>query len=536
VYDAVLHHVESYYNTHPDEAKKAGCIAIDKGVYALSLKQKQQILLDNIYGVDIDPQAVEVAQLSLFLKFLESESGAGASQLSFERTKILPDLSKNIVCGNSLVEYDIADLFPLTDAEEKRIKPFSFNSAFREVMQRGGFDAIVGNPPYGASFEPNVQKYLRKKYETASSTTDSYVLFIENASKQLCRNGMVGMIVQSGWVSAPSGRALRSYFAKALSPTDFVTLPYDVFGAYIDTIIFTAKKKEIAEEWPNSVRLVRFPVKHKIVNLTDFSAFTKIANPRTWLSSTNQEYLIGLSNAEQSIIQKVSENSKRLNTIADIQRGVTPFQLTPVKPKLNPYRAFNGTVRRYTITEDAPMFIRYDESLAEYKPARYFVGPRLLIREMISRQFRIQACFVEESFITNKSMQSVLLVDKNYDIHFVLGVLNSALISWYFLSVNSVGMRDDFPKIVLKQTRELPLPIIDPNDRKMMSQQNKVAGLASQMLSTKKQLAATSRDSDRERLRSKCDYLDVEIDKLVYQLYGLTAEEIRIIEAPAKGE
>ncbi len=173
VYDTVLHHVEKWYNDHPDEARKAKCTEIEKGIFALSLKQKQQILHDNIYGVDIDRQAVEVAQLSLFLKLLESESGATAEQLSFERTKILPDLSKNIQCGNSLVEYDISDLFPLTDAQEKNVNPFNFATSFKEIMGNGGFDAIVGNPPYLAYYgKQSVKKERPEEYEYLSRKKD----------------------------------------------------------------------------------------------------------------------------------------------------------------------------------------------------------------------------------------------------------------------------------------------------------------------------------------------------------------------------
>src|SRR5690606_12477443 len=102
-----------------------------------------------------------------------------------------------------------------------------------------------------------------------------------------------------------------------------------------------------------------------------------------------------------------------------------------------------------------------DETLAEYKPARYFEGPRLLLRELISRRFELQAVYVEESFVTNKSIQSILQTDDKYTLFFLLGILNSKLLSWYFLKVSSVGRRDDFPKIVLKHSRSLPVVNIE---------------------------------------------------------------------------
>src|SRR5205807_6027875 len=110
--------------------------------------------------VDLDAQAVEVAQLSLFLKLLEDETTASAKgfQLQFRET-MLPSLDKNVIHGNSLIGWDIGGgLFG--DEEEKKLFPMDFskvNEKFAEVMQHGGFDAIVGNPPYGAEFSINTK-------------------------------------------------------------------------------------------------------------------------------------------------------------------------------------------------------------------------------------------------------------------------------------------------------------------------------------------------------------------------------------------
>lgn len=252
VYDTVLHHIEKWYNDNPAEAKKAKCTEIEKGIFALSLKQKQQILLDNIYGVDIDRQAVEVAQLSLFLKLLESESGATAEQLSFERTKILPDLSKNIQCGNSLVEYDISDLFPLTDEEEKRIKPFSFQSAFREIMSNGGFDAIVGNPPYVIIakdiFDEATIKYLLN-YGTAEYKADLFQIFIERAVQLLSNDGKFGYIVPNPWLTQVFTQSLRKFILEQTEIDQLVIFKGLVFEeATVNTLLLFLNKHKPSED------------------------------------------------------------------------------------------------------------------------------------------------------------------------------------------------------------------------------------------------------------------------------------------------
>ena len=124
------------------------------GQWRLTLKLKQNILLNNIYGVDIDAQAVEVTQLSLFLKMLEEENvSSTATKQGALFSKVLPDLSKNIVCGNSLIGFDIMNGQLFEDDELKKLNPMDYETAFPKIMRDGGFDAVVGNPPYGATID-----------------------------------------------------------------------------------------------------------------------------------------------------------------------------------------------------------------------------------------------------------------------------------------------------------------------------------------------------------------------------------------------
>ena len=122
------------------------------GAWHLTSAEKKRILLNNIYGVDIDPQAVEVTKLSLLLKVLEGESQQTLErQLLLYHERALPDLASNIKCGNSLIGPDFYDGQQLTlfDEEERyRINVFDWNAEFPAIMKAGGFDAVIGNPPY----------------------------------------------------------------------------------------------------------------------------------------------------------------------------------------------------------------------------------------------------------------------------------------------------------------------------------------------------------------------------------------------------
>ena len=201
VFDKLLEYHKKWYQANPVLAKKDGCVLLDDA-WRLTLLQKQKILLNNIYGVDIDQQAVEVTQLSLYLKLLEDETTATANDTwVLFKEKLLPNLSKNIVCGNSLIGTDIlsGNLFDFN--EEKKLKPMNFENVFPEVMSGGGFDAIVGNPPYRMmqphNTELSILKYFKEKFNIAEFKIDLFHLFIQQSIIKLKNKGLLGYITPS---------------------------------------------------------------------------------------------------------------------------------------------------------------------------------------------------------------------------------------------------------------------------------------------------------------------------------------------------
>jgi hypothetical protein len=511
------------------------------GQWRLTAAEKKRILLRNIFGVDIDAQAVEVTKLALLLKVLEYESDETVSnQLRLYHERALPDLGANIKCGNSLIGpdfYNGRQLSLLDDEERYRINAFDWKTEFPEILKAGGFDAVIGNPPYGADADDSQLGYYRRSYETAAGSCDSFALFIEQASNLLRATGRFGMIVQSACVSSPSMRRLREMFIGRFKPLSFASMPYDVFAAYVDTVVIIAERLRRAQSLRSlasaPVELTVFPPRFKVASVDDFSAFTKSADAVKWLSEASNEFLVTLSDRERRVIDKLRKAGARFCDVADIQRGVTPFQVEQKKPARNPARAFTGTVRRYRLASGPRGYIRYDETLAEYKPLRYFSGHRILLREMISRQFRLQAACVAKDFVTNKSMQSVLLAAPNYHLFYLLGILNSRLMSWYFLAVHSVGRRDDFPKIVLKQTRELPFRAVDFSDGTEKSRHDRMVQLVGAMLALGQRLSAARAGHEKTLIQRQIDATDRQIDRAVYELYGLTDKEVAIIEQAA---
>jgi hypothetical protein len=349
-------------------------------------------------------------------------------------------------------------------------------------------------------------------------------------------NGYLGFIIPSGWVSTPSSRKLRNLFASRFRPESFVSLPYDVFaGAYIDTLIVTARKVERDPGWDgksdSALNLIVFPVKFKVKGLQDFDRFKKIGSFKDWRKDETIGFLVTASREESNLVSKVKRQTRQFGNVVDVMRGIETFDPRPARAMKHPVRAFNGEMRRYTLSLGEEAFEDYTKEIEMAKPMRFFSGPRLLLRQLVSRQFRLQAVYTGETFLTNQSVQSLLLKsDCNVSLLAVLAVLNSRLLSWYFCQINMVARRDDFPKTIIKQTRELPFPaVLDASIQERLGQ------LVGQMLEAKKQLAVAQSDRDKDFYENKCDALDRQIDALVYELYGLTRDEIKIVEGIGDG-
>ena len=219
IYDSLLRYHRNWYNVNPNKAKAGDCIKHDDGTLHLSLEKKREILINNIYGVDIDPQAVEVAQLSLYLKLLEEETTASVRYYQFEiHQTLLPSLAKNIVCGNSIIGPDVLEGRLFTEEEEPKLNPMKFEDRFPEIMKHGGFDVVIGNPPYVDSEEmvkshPITRGYCSERYKTAKGNWDMYCVFSEKAVSLLNDTGYYGYIIPNKFLSAPYGEHLKRFFS-----------------------------------------------------------------------------------------------------------------------------------------------------------------------------------------------------------------------------------------------------------------------------------------------------------------------------------
>jgi len=258
-YSYLLDYHLSYYQKNPKKYKKE-IYQVKENQWHLTTEVRKRILLNNIFGVDIDPQAVEITKLSLLLKVLENETKESVNQqLKLFQERALPNIDANIRCGNSLVDSSYFEQTILTSNIEKikRVKPFDWKDSdkgFGKILREGKFDVIIGNPPYikedkGREAFDWVKRTNMKKYY--QKYMDMWYFFTCKSIDLLKKGGYHSFIAQNNWVTSDGASILRK---KILSETKLLSFfdfnEFKVFkDASIQTMVFVLEKTKTTEPY-----------------------------------------------------------------------------------------------------------------------------------------------------------------------------------------------------------------------------------------------------------------------------------------------
>lgn len=532
VYDCLLDYHKKYYldklkgKTEIDKRNEDfGNAEYKDGHWVLTLKLKQDILLNNIYGVDIDAQAVEVTQLSLFLKMLEEEnvSSTTAKQGALF-SKVLPDLSKNIICGNSLIGFDIMNGQLFEDDELKKLNPMDYETAFAAIMRNGGFDAVVGNPPYLSTkgIDEISKKYYSKKYKTAKGQFDLYGLFLEKCISCLIQNGHNGYITSNTFLSNKDFKTLRLLLLKETKIIELINFGETVFkDANLDVSIIIYKKNNSQSD--NKIKIIQSDI--------DFFSdkFYFIEQALFENEKNNYEFQINVKETDASLLNKLFQHKNSLIDFVELPRGIElggNSDKIIKQPKANYEKLLVGkNINKYEI-QFANTFIKFENDKSVFKEKEIFVKEKILIQRIrnLSLKNRIVATLDSEGYLAMNTLRFAIAKEEYCNLKTILGILNSKLVNYLFL-------KTFFNKdIYAYQLERIPIPFDAEKKSFAKNELTQLASLVTQMLESKKQLAAAVTDSDKNFLQNKCNSIDNQIDKLVYALYGLTEDEIKIIE------
>ena len=570
------------YAESPDKwskGKTATLYQAKGGEWRLTTAEKKRILLNNIHGVDIDAAAVEVTKLSLLLKVLEGETGEIA-QRDFlkERERILPDLANNIKCGNSLIGpdfYDQPEMDLLDDDARYRVNVFDWKTGFPEVFNQGGFDCVVGNPPYVRIQNlPTIEAYYLSNAFASSSVgnCDLYVSFVEKAHNLLRNGGLCGFIIPNKFFRTDYGVGLRRLLANAKSLKKIVDFGSEqVFAATTYTcIVIIAKALQSGMKFGTSGASERAlqEVALREIPLDEFSS-------ETWTFQTNTERDLNAKLVQKSVrLLDLPAGMGRGSSTGDdnvfiIEDGAVEIEPEALRDPLFatdfgrydfrptgkwkvifPYQIDDGC--RLLAEDDLktrwPLTYRYLKSheaalrkRKQFKEWYSYSAPRNLevherahivvpllanrgLFSMIPKDQNGRLCPMASGGFTITVGEGVYVSPK-----FVLGLLNSQLLFWCLRGISNV-FRGGWITCTKQYVGELPIKVIDPSNPTDVEKHDRMVSLVDKMLALVPKRRAESNPQAATQLDAQISATDRQIDRLVYELYGLTEEEIALVE------
>ena len=524
---------------------------------------KKHIIQQNIYGVDIERGAVDIARLRFWLSLIVDE----------ETPQALPNLDFKIMQGNSLLEqYKGVDLSNITELKQDKVGAYQttmfddmidvlrldlrkkldeyynctdhkrkailkqdiinnvkqqlkeqsinvdfgdldlsgnnqfmlWHTWFYDVFSQGGFDIVIGNPPYVniANFKDDKVRVLyQKQYKTVRNKSDLYSIFTEQAHYILRERGLCFFIFSNSWLGTDSFYLFRKFLVNGTRVIQLVDLPDKVFdNATVKTCIILFSKESVDL---NTIILIDYNGK----------VFSKMGYSLTY-DSIKKFDNYPFSFDRNINLSKVA--SIKLGDIAGFSLGIKTSNdkkfISNIPFKEDCYHLIRGrNIQRYN-TPISDEWIWYRPDLFMEKvgagPRRieYFTtSPKILIQDIATE---ICATIDENKYLCNDTINLIYKLNKGYSFQYILGLLNSKAVRFWHKKVFPEGLH-----IKIYQLKEIPIPSIKEEEQKPFIM------LVNQILAIK-----------RRNISEDTSDLESEIDHLVYKLYGLTEEEIKIVE------
>ena len=559
---------------------------------------KTHIIQNNIYGVDIEKGAVDIARLRFWLALIVDEKNPHA----------LPNMDFKIMQGNSLLEqYEGVELSGMSLDEQKKKKTkkgqswqatlafdekyaldniqhaikeyyltddhksklnlrsiindnvrsyiinlkgctpdvqrkieempipndkfFLWHIYFKEVFDKGGFDIVVGNPPYvfarnseEKGMTDEAKAYYYKNFKLAQYQVNLYHIFVEQGTNLLAESGVFAFIIPNNWMTINTNKEFRKYILTK-SDVQIINFYQRVFeSAEVDSSIIIYRNDNVE----SNIKLSESVSKEK---------FNLIKTIPASVLLSEKDYVINIdrykNDSFSDVMLKIESKAVQLNkNLSSVKAGLQAYEVgkgTPVQTKDRKrirvynskekrgedyYKYIDGVdVKRYCLTWENGEYLKYGKNLAAPRTNwALYSSPRILVRQIPSKPpYCIQACFTDEVLLNDRNSMNIINIRCNP--LYLLGVLNSRPISFWFEHKFGKLQRGLFPQFKINELAIFPIPHAEK------AQEEQIATIVNSILSAKKvtHLADTTAE---ER----------EIDRLVYDLYGLTEEEIAIVE------
>lgn len=522
-------YLDYYAHSDPEKWSRGGQPRIfqdGRGRWRLTTSERKRILLDHVYGVDIDSQAVEVTKLSLLLKVLEGENRETLQLvLRVTHERALPDLDNNIKCGNSLVGTDVLNLLPdLDDETVARINPFDWDAEFPDADRAGGFDLVVGNPPYvyRNATEEVLPPYYAETYDTVQGNFDLYKFFLERGLGLTRQGGRLGFIVSASFLVQPTFSRLRGHLLSATVEQLAPLGPGAFSKATIDSTILIVRKNQPQADSRIEIRAPRRP--------TDLIATEPYEVPQSrFHANPEQVFDYRLDEFGAAIVDRLHGTFPSLETGFEfgvgINTGFVRGLMTAdekVDDRYHPMVSGSGIARFGSATTDG--FIMYDADFIREQgdrarslpQERFFTEPKILIvrTRNLALAERVIAT-LDRSGAYNLNRLSNIIARPDKSLVGLVGILNSTLFRWLF----STRYYDYEVKPVYLRA----CPMADTEDADL----NRASG---RLLELTPHHAAATTAGEEARLGRQIAAAERSLEEAVWRLYAITAEERRHIQ------
>ena len=548
---------------------------------------KKHIIQQNIYGVDIERGAVDIARLRFWLSLIVDE----------ETPQALPNLDFKIMQGNSLLEqYRGVDLSTMTEKKadetgmltifdnmldvyrqqlrdkldkyyncpkhnEKKVlrkgitdiviqelneqginvdfgsldlsgndQFMLWHTWFYDVFSKGGFDIVIGNPPYvfarnseekGMSQDDKTTYY--KKFALAKYQINLYHLFVEQGVNLLNLKGIFTFIIPNNWMTINTNKYFRKYVLSKsnIKITNFYKKVFENADVDSSILIFTNNDK------------------HPIVTLSEVLTLGDVSKVKDITSDSllsNKDYVINIelfkNDEYYDIMSKMEANSILLKDISVVKAGLKAYEVGKGVPsqteEMKKNRCYHSVykmdntyypyicgrdVKRYLISWEKQEYLKYGDNLAAPRGDwKLFSSPRILVRQIPSKlPYSINACYTDEIILND--INSMIIYDIRCNPLYLLGILNSKPLSFWFAHKFGKLQRGLFPQFKVNELSIFPIP------HASNAQQDELSHLVMKILSIKK-----------EDINVNTSELETIIDLKVAELYNLSLDDTKIIE------
>jgi type I restriction enzyme M protein len=407
---------------------------------------------------------------------------------------------------------------------------------------------VIGNPPYVQieNIPESDRKYYAARYGEdgkLGKRYDLYQLFVMAGMRLLSRNGTLGLIIPNTFLMGHSYALLRRTMVGAARIIEIVDLPQGVFrGVTVDNVLlFLARDDQRSQRAEHTIEIKKLnPKSEKIRVATGDWDETFVIPQSRLLPDEDFKLNVHANPRQQQLFAKVERSDITLGDVTESSQGIILYRTekdairslhTGFKRKSGLQRLLRGkNIARYQ-TLWAGEYVDYGEWLWCAREPKYFTNPKILLHAMRNKSLarRLVGTYDDQCFFNAHNLANIILAPSAHlDLKFLLGIFNSTLINYWY--------KAHFPNVNINPSdfRQIPLPPIDANNPLDRKRHDEIVAHVDAMLSLHEQEQSAQTPQAKDQIRRQIDSTDRQIDQLVYQLYGLSEEEIKIVEEATK--